>query len=267
MPSPREPTATNEEPHSAPTGTSLTEQEQWFGANLKRLREEKEISQTSFAQRMAEKGFAFHQTTVSRIEAGERPVRLSEATALAELVNATVGYLTRPPDTARVTARLEKAMSSVNNPLLGIVQNARIVTASRPHLRYWIEQARHANVQGWVIETAEQVLNDEPEEAARRGREQGEDIHHRIYEEGAEGNEDSEIVELRLKTYRDVAQITRYVQRGCTVRLDVGDMKDREAKRAVDFIAGLVSGTQGSIERINQRAFLLSPRGPGLTDA
>lgn len=58
-----------------------------FIKNMQILREQQGISQGEFARRMQEEGWtSFHQTTVSRIEKGERPVRLGEARGIAKIL-------------------------------------------------------------------------------------------------------------------------------------------------------------------------------------
>ena len=41
--------------------------------------------------------------------------------------------------------------------------------------------------------------------------------------------------------------------------MNVTDMGEADAKRLVDFSAGLVFGMRGSIERVTNKVFLLSP--------
>ena len=41
--------------------------------------------------------------------------------------------------------------------------------------------------------------------------------------------------------------------------MNLSDMDDADAKRLVDFAAGLVFGLRGSIERVTSKVFLLSP--------
>jgi transcriptional regulator with XRE-family HTH domain len=89
--------------------------ERWFGENLRTVREQQEISQTGLARMMAEAGFSnFHQSTVARIEAGERPVRLSEGLELSVILGTPIGSLTWPP------ARLSRL-----NRFLHLVHEAR----------------------------------------------------------------------------------------------------------------------------------------------
>lgn len=64
-----------------------------FAASMRRLREEFELTQTDVAKAMSKQGFSFHQPTVQRIESGERPIRLDEARAIAEILHSDVGVM------------------------------------------------------------------------------------------------------------------------------------------------------------------------------
>jgi cell division inhibitor SepF len=46
---------------------------------------------------------------------------------------------------------------------------------------------------------------------------------------------------------------------GTPVIMNLTEMDDSDAKRLVDFAAGLVFATRGTIERITAKVFLLSP--------
>jgi cell division inhibitor SepF len=41
--------------------------------------------------------------------------------------------------------------------------------------------------------------------------------------------------------------------------MNLSELEDSDAKRIIDFAAGLVFGMRGSIERITNKVFLLSP--------
>lgn len=53
------------------------------GRKVRDLRRQRGWSQERLAHRMRLHGFAMHQTTVAKLEAGDRPIRLAEAVALA----------------------------------------------------------------------------------------------------------------------------------------------------------------------------------------
>ncbi|NEE42016.1 helix-turn-helix transcriptional regulator, partial [Streptomyces sp. SID7982] len=49
------------------------------------------LSQGKVADAMNAEGFVFYQQTIAKVESGERPVRLDEATALARIFGADLG--------------------------------------------------------------------------------------------------------------------------------------------------------------------------------
>jgi transcriptional regulator with XRE-family HTH domain len=55
-----------------------------IGQTVRVLRERLHLSQSDFAAAIRSKGLGWHQPTVSRIEDGERPLRLAEAIVLSE---------------------------------------------------------------------------------------------------------------------------------------------------------------------------------------
>jgi transcriptional regulator with XRE-family HTH domain len=59
--------------------------EYFVGVHCKRLREERGWSQGKLGRKLAPLGFEMHQTTVAKLEAGGRPIRLNEAAAIAEV--------------------------------------------------------------------------------------------------------------------------------------------------------------------------------------
>jgi transcriptional regulator with XRE-family HTH domain len=67
-----------------------------LGGRVRALREAREWSQETVAQRMAEAGFSWRQTTVAKTEAADRPIRVNEAVALADLFGVDLDSLVRP---------------------------------------------------------------------------------------------------------------------------------------------------------------------------
>lgn len=66
--------------------------------------------------------------------------------------------------------------------------------------------------------------------------------------------------------YSDARIIGEHFRAGVPVIMDLGQMDERDAKRLVDFSAGLVFALRGGIERIAPRVFLLSPAGVDVRD-
>lgn len=69
----------------------------------------------------------------------------------------------------------------------------------------------------------------------------------------------SRITTLHPRTYNEARTIGENFRDGTPVIMNLSDMDDSDAKRLVDFAAGLVFATRGSIERITNKVFLLSP--------
>lgn len=59
--------------------------EKRFGEVVRGWRQDRNWSQEDVAERLRHQGFEMHQTTVAKIERGARPLRVAEATALAEV--------------------------------------------------------------------------------------------------------------------------------------------------------------------------------------
>ena len=67
------------------------------------------------------------------------------------------------------------------------------------------------------------------------------------------------IITLHPHSYNDARMIGEHYRDHTPVIMNLTDMDDADAKRLVDFAAGLVFGHRGSIERVTAKVFLLSP--------
>jgi len=68
-----------------------------------------------------------------------------------------------------------------------------------------------------------------------------------------------QITTIHPRSYNDAKLIGESFRDGIPVIMNVTDMGESDAKRLVDFSAGLVFGLHGSIERVTNKVFLLSP--------
>jgi cell division inhibitor SepF len=75
----------------------------------------------------------------------------------------------------------------------------------------------------------------------------------------------SRITTLHPRTYNEARTVGENFRDGTPVIMNLSEMDDTDAKRLVDFAAGLVFATRGSIERVTNKVFLLSP--PNVTVA
>ncbi|MFV0406504.1 MAG: cell division protein SepF [Propioniciclava sp.] len=69
----------------------------------------------------------------------------------------------------------------------------------------------------------------------------------------------SRIVTVHPRTYNEARTIGENFRDGIPVIMNLSDMEDADAKRLVDFSAGLIFGLHGTIERVTSKVFLLSP--------
>jgi cell division inhibitor SepF len=67
------------------------------------------------------------------------------------------------------------------------------------------------------------------------------------------------ITTLHPRNYNEARQIGEHFREGVPVIMNLTEMSDSDAKRLVDFSAGLIFGLRGSIERVTNKVFLLSP--------
>ena len=75
----------------------------------------------------------------------------------------------------------------------------------------------------------------------------------------------SRITTLHPRTYNEAREVGEQYRDGTPVIMNLTEMDDADAKRLVDFAAGLIFATRGSIERVTSKVFLLSP--PNVTVA
>ncbi len=75
-------------------------------------------------------------------------------------------------------------------------------------------------------------------------------------------NEDSDrrrIATVHPRSFSDALEVGESFRDGVPVIMNLTDMDDAEARRIIDFAAGLTFGLRGEIERVTNRVFLLSP--------
>ncbi len=67
------------------------------------------------------------------------------------------------------------------------------------------------------------------------------------------------IITVHPRTYNEARVIGEHFRDGVPVIMNLTEMEDVDAKRLVDFAAGLIFGLRGTIERVTSKVFLLSP--------
>src|SRR6185437_7799423 len=67
------------------------------------------------------------------------------------------------------------------------------------------------------------------------------------------------ITTLHPRTYKEARTIGEHFREGTPVIMNLTEMVDSDARRLVDFAAGLIFGLRGSIDKVTNKVFLLSP--------
>jgi cell division inhibitor SepF len=80
-----------------------------------------------------------------------------------------------------------------------------------------------------------------------------------MHQRPAEEDQRYQITTLHPTTYREARTIGEHFRDGVPVIINLTEMDEGDARRLVDFAAGLAFGLRGTIERVTNRVFLLSP--------
>ncbi|HYO36142.1 MAG TPA: cell division protein SepF, partial [Geodermatophilus sp.] len=73
------------------------------------------------------------------------------------------------------------------------------------------------------------------------------------------------ITTLSPKTYNEARAIGEAFRDGSPVIMNLTELDHADARRLVDFAAGLIFGLRGNIEPVTAKVFLLSPRDVDVT--
>jgi transcriptional regulator with XRE-family HTH domain len=133
----------------------------FFAANLRAAREAAGLSQEALAAKMAAAGHPMRQQVIARVEAGQRPVRLGEAIALAEAVGSTPGALAQPQGTAADAAAIAENTRQARASYEAALTAARRFAVLRQSLEWRTGQAEagtHAADMAAEIAAAREVL-------------------------------------------------------------------------------------------------------------
>lgn len=72
-------------------------------------------------------------------------------------------------------------------------------------------------------------------------------------------NPDYRITTVHPTTYNEARTVGEAYRDGTPVIMNLSELDESDAKRLVDFAAGLVFGSRGSFDRVTNRVFLLCP--------
>ena len=131
--------------------TDLFALDRLFSENVREAREALQWSQGELARRMRDLGWSnFHQTTVSRIEKNERPVRLSEAKAIARTLNTPVSVLMAPSKRAVALQRFAETVAEARDSEVRVVAAIQEYKWQRTLLDHELEEVQPLLGEGWL---------------------------------------------------------------------------------------------------------------------
>ena len=76
----------------------------------------------------------------------------------------------------------------------------------------------------------------------------------------------SRIFTLHPRTYNEARTVGENFRDGTPVIMNLSEMDDTDAKRIVDFAAGVVFSVRGFIERVTNKVFLIFPTNVSVAD-
>jgi len=82
---------------------------------------------------------------------------------------------------------------------------------------------------------------------------------HKVADQMPQPVELARITTLHPRTYNEARTIGEHFREGTPVIMNLTEMVDSDARRLVDFAAGLIFGLRGSIDKVTNKVFLLSP--------
>lgn len=105
--------------HCTKTGTGATvgsveDESERIGAAVRRLREGAGLTQAELAERLTKQGIGgIYPQTVTKIEAGQRGMKLTEGIAIARVLGVPVEWLARPEPVAEREGALKRAVADL----------------------------------------------------------------------------------------------------------------------------------------------------------
>ena len=133
----------------------------------------------------------------------------------------------------------------------GTASRARVTDYSRPNGAEAREPAREPALRDGGAHDAVREWNPEPD-AYPADYVEFEPVPYRI-------------TTLHPRTYNEAVTIGEHFRSGTPVIMNLSEMADADAKRLVDFAAGLTFGLHGRVERVTAKVFLLSPQNVTVT--
>jgi transcriptional regulator with XRE-family HTH domain len=159
--------------------------DQNVAANVRQYREARALSQDELAERITERGHSFSQATIWKIESRQRPVKISEATALADALELNnLSILTADPEATRHDTEVRWLSRRANTAYAQIKQATEAYLHAQLDLLWAAKAAHDAGVTVHELHTA--CLRTAPEQAVIEARvewEQEDQITERLIDE------------------------------------------------------------------------------------
>lgn len=131
-----------------------------IAANIARLRKEHSWSQGDLARAMQDRGFSWYPTTVSRIEKGERPLRLVEGVALADVFIVPVDRLAGDAAAQELLGQLNAQYGEMRRQEAQVRAGLRALGRFRSRLQLIVTELRALGVVSTRVDAAEQALDE-----------------------------------------------------------------------------------------------------------
>ncbi|WP_284976081.1 helix-turn-helix transcriptional regulator [Arthrobacter sp. efr-133-TYG-104] len=154
---------------------TVPEDERRFAENMKMARENRGWTQTELARRMVEAGWGnYTQMTVSRTEKYERPLRLGEARALAEVLDSHIEEMILPTTVKEELDDLRSAIESMTEFQNGVDAAVKGYIMARQVLKLQISAVEHStnddvasSVRQELLSLGREMVDISPEQAVR----------------------------------------------------------------------------------------------------
>jgi transcriptional regulator with XRE-family HTH domain len=205
--------ADNEEPGEMPDAEAPPElSERRFAENLRTAREDKGVSQVKLAQEMAARGWPWRQQTVTRVESGQRMVRLGEALAVAEILGTSVVRLTASTRETAAVHLLASSTSKVKQAFEEITRWTETLLYAQSQLRTTLASVERNDYHDSrlvrdVAEEGAEVVVLTPEQAVSEARDDMEDLKESV----AEHNEWARVVTGVIRAYIEESMSIRAI--------------------------------------------------------
>jgi FtsZ-interacting cell division protein YlmF/transcriptional regulator with XRE-family HTH domain len=230
--------------------------EQRFAENLRLTRESNGVSQVRLAQEMSDRGWPWRQQTVTRIENGQRTIRLGEARAVAEILGVSLDRLTEPTEEIQELELLGEWIRQVKAAWRQIADGTVQLLKARRPLRMHMDVAgpEPSPRMAGTMQLARAVSRLSPETAVSQG----------IARLAAKEPPDADTRAQAVVTFRPRNSATKYaivdaMRDGQHVIVDVSDAPADECRRILDFLEGAAAVRGGSLEAVGQNLYRAGP--------